>query len=109
MEGICWRRSLLCGALARRGMTGLGGLVVCWGFDPGADWDHLGLVYGMCVPAYLQCLRERWFGCSVGWALLWSGWCWGFVRVVLYGPCGCMAWDEPESLILAQSERWRHA
>ena len=33
----------------------------------------------------------------------WAGGGWGCV------PWGWLAWAEPESLILAQSERWRHA
>ena len=53
-----------------------------------------------CVADGL-CLFCVWF-LSDAWALGWR---------VFFGACWLGVWvlDEPESLILAQSERWRHA
>ena len=87
----CWRVSA--DGLAGSGLSldelsgwfwfdGLGSLLSC-----GGVW-FAGLVRDVRRMAVLVC-----FG-----GLLW---------VVLVGLDGC--WDEPESLILAQSERWRHA
>ena len=61
----------------------------------------LGVSMELCVEKCFEAgllgnpcfLTDRELGCS-----FWSRW-----------PRGWQLWDEPESLILAQSERWRHA
>ena len=56
--------------------------------------------------AWVLCLAGYWAFCSGAWVMV------TVMAVRLYDGahyCG-MTWvDEPESLILAQSERWRHA
>ncbi len=63
------------------------------------------ILYALTVDASER--RARSCGC-----VRYEGWGWGHVR---FGVSGSPLrgiwgfWDEPESLILAQSERWRHA
>jgi hypothetical protein len=89
-----------------------------------AGWLVLGRMRGRRLGLWCACEGVLWlFGCWLcGWwcdvlVCFWDGWngvLWaGLIWVVCepgYTTFGCVLWvDEPESLILAQSERWRHA
>jgi len=88
--------------------------------------------FGDVLLTILSGLTERYVGGVLGLLMIWvlGDWCLGLLVVwgcfvfdfcagfvlVLVGICLFVGWffcdwlmDEPESLILAQSERWRHA
>jgi hypothetical protein len=92
-----------------------GGLVVVWGF--GLPWALAGywLIWGWVLfDVFFYALNsDASDGCSLGmWFRLrvsgdgWLGFGVCSDRLSALWVDGC---DEPESLILAQSERWRHA
>ena len=84
----------------------------CWG---GLDGDGFRFCpdavlfgwFGVCLVYFFD--MRRWMISSlddVGIGSVRLSWCF---RHLLSGGCLGAGWDEPESLILAQSERWRHA
>ena len=92
MEWICWRR-----LLDLLGLLWAGGWVWCL-----LMFGFVLLVFGVLVLGSVVCLGiwADWF--VFGTFVFRHGRVWAWV-----GWFGCL--DEPESLILAQSERWRHA
>ena len=99
------------------GGLGLAVLGIAWGLGSmGSGWLGFGL-FGMSVHIFVFMyvwfvLDGLWFGLVGVWAFC------SFGRVMIglavrlndgaHVGC-CMLFEEPESLILAQSERWRHA
>ena len=84
MEGICWRR-------------------LVWLFAGGSGFRGWGCWF----------CGGGWFAADVGLGLVFVlVFCWCLAWACGFCACGLglgVAMDEPESLILAQSERWRHA
>ncbi len=78
------------------------------------EWDARAALPGVMGLRGLVVLGGLLCGvCCLGWpavGMAWVRWM-GFGWVRGFGGLGLWLWaaDEPESLILAQSERWRHA
>jgi hypothetical protein len=82
----------------------------CWfGWGVGCAGGAAAGLEGSAVGVGLR-VPVGWRPWGLGWEVLWfSGLGWSFAGFGSSGLLGLMGWDEPESLILAQSERWRHA
>ncbi len=94
LEGICWRRLVFDCCDGGWGLVGCCMFAGLWTCD----------VWLMCIfvvfvdVSWIDALMKLGDACFLGVMLFYV--CWS----------GVLLWiDEPESLILAQSERWRHA
>ena len=75
-------------------------------------FDRLGFgLFWMSVHIFVLSMYGFWIACGLAWLGFrpFVLWCWaGWLSVFMMGR-SWFGMEEPESLILAQSERWRHA